>query len=86
MRNGKEGNESGRNFPHSWVSAESLVRNQVSRFVEAEPKRSTGKELQHIGSLGEPWRRCTAEHEHACERSSRGTHVAAFRGEAQQLL
>jgi hypothetical protein len=52
MRNGKKGDETGRDFPHSRVCSERLIRNQVSRLMESEPKRSAGKESCDIEGLG----------------------------------
>jgi Flp pilus assembly protein TadB len=86
MRNGKEGYEAGRDFPHSRVRSERLIRNQVSRFVEAEPKRSTTKKACDVESLGQNGRRDTAYGDKHRNRAPRGTHVAASTGEAQQLL
>jgi hypothetical protein len=52
MRNGKEGDETGRDFPHPGVCSERLIRNDVSRFMESEPKRSAGEKPDDIDSLG----------------------------------
>jgi hypothetical protein len=52
MRNGKEGNETGRDFPHPRVCSERLIRNDVSRFMKSEPNRSAGEKPYDIDSLG----------------------------------
>jgi hypothetical protein len=86
MRNGKEGDETGRDFPHSRVCSERLIRNQVSRFVESEPKRSAGEKSRDIEGLA--GNRCwgEAQRKDDSNSASRGTHVAAYVAEAQQLL
>lgn len=87
MCDGKERDETGGDFPYPWVSVERSVEAEVSGFVEAEPERGTGEKLRHAGSLGVNGRGRTAEYERANdEKPSRGTHVAAPRVEAQQLL
>ena len=68
------------------MRAERLVQDEVTGFVEPEPKRSTGKELHHRSCLGVNGRRSTAEHGRHGDPSSRGTHVAALPIEAQHLL
>jgi hypothetical protein len=86
MRNGKKGNETGRDFPHSGVCSERLIRNQVSRFMESEPKRSASEKPYDIDGLGgNRWRGAAQRNEHG-NSASRGTHVAPYVGEAQQLL
>jgi hypothetical protein len=87
MSDGKEGNESGGDFPYPWARVEREVEDEVACFVRAEPNRSTGEELRDIGCLrvNRPGR--TAEHHEGHESPSRrGTQVAAFTIEAQQLL
>src|SRR5215510_14831764 len=86
MSNGKEGNETGRDFPHPGICSERLIRNHVSRFMESEPKRSTGEEPYDVTSLGRNRWWGAAQHQQHGKPASRGTHVAAYRGEAQQLL
>src|SRR5262245_34117023 len=77
MRNGKERNETGRDFPHPRVRAECLIRNQVSRFVEAEPKRSASTQACDVESLRQNRRGRTAQGDQDRNRAPRGTHVAA---------
>jgi hypothetical protein len=86
MRDGKKRDESGRNFPYAGMCAECLVQDEVTRLVQSEPKRSTGEKLNDIFRLRGNRRRSTAEHDQRRDESCRGTHVAAFAGEAQQLL
>jgi hypothetical protein len=52
MGNGKERDETGRDFPHPRVRAVCLIRNQVSRLVDSEPNRSTRKKTSNVDSLG----------------------------------
>jgi|KBSSwiStaDraftv2_1062776.scaffolds.fasta_scaffold41343_2 hypothetical protein len=79
MRNGKKGNETGRDFPHPGVRPERLIRNEVSRFMDSEPKRSAGEKPYDVDRLGRNRRRGAAQgHEHD-NSASRGTHVAAYR-------
>ena len=86
MRNGKERDETGRDFPHPRVCSERLIRNKVSRFMDAEPKRSTGEESSDIAGLGVNRGWDAAERNEHGNPASRGTHVAASVAEAQQLL
>ena len=78
MRDGKERDESGRDFPYAGMSAKRLIQGEVTRLVQSEPKRSAGQKLHGIFRLRGNGRRSTAEHDHRCGESSRGTHVAAL--------
>ena len=87
MSDGKERDESGRDFPYPRVRVEGDIEDEMPRFVRPEPKRSTGEELCDISSLRVKRRRCTAEHEQRRGGSTRrGTQVAVSATEAQQLL
>ena len=87
MSDGKERDESGRDFPYPWVRVERDIEDEMPSFVRPEPKRSTGEELRDIAGLRVNRRRSTAEHdEHRGSPSCRGTHVATSTIEAQQLL
>jgi hypothetical protein len=54
--------------------------------MESEPKRSAGEESCDIDGLGENGRWGTAQRDNHGNSGYRGTHVAAYAGEAQQLL
>ena len=86
MCNGKKRDESGGDFPHARVRFERRIQDEVTRFVQAEPNCSTRKKLRDIGGLGANGRRSTAEHGEKAENRARGTQVAPFGREAQQLL
>jgi hypothetical protein len=86
MCNGKEWDKPCRDFPHPRVRSKRPIRDQVTGFVYSEPKRSTGEELRDIDGLGRNGCYPKAEHEKYRDPQSRGTHVAAYTGEAQQLL
>jgi len=58
----------------------------VSRFMESEPKRSAGEESGDIDGLAENGCWGAAQRNQHDNSAPRGTHVAAFVAEAQQLL
>jgi hypothetical protein len=88
MRDREEGDETGGDFPHSWFRTERLIKNQVTGFVEPEPKRSASEKLHDVAGLRASGHGSTDEHDHhGRDPACRGTHVAALhvRGfEAQQ--
>ena len=87
MRDGKEGEKTGRDFPYSWVRAEGDVEDDMSGFMQREPDGGSAEEFDDFARLRTNRRRGTAEHrrdEHCS--TARGTQVAPFPNEAQQLL
>ena len=87
MRDGKERDETGRDFPYAWVRVEGEVEDEVSRFMKTEPSGGAPEKLQYAGVLGGNGRSRAAEHQRSRGYPSRrGTHVAAVPGKTQQLL
>jgi len=65
MRNGKERDQTGVDFPYFGIGAERVVEDEVAGFVEPEPDRGAGKktgDIMHGNVLRVRARRGAAEH------------------------